>query len=170
MAARSCGCSRCRITSEAVRTFGVTVIGAARVSSTSPSPPSRARREGWGTPALSVVGKRTPPCPPRRRGGRSKPRSIAILPLLRAAALGLAACCAPPLHPAAAQDTPFVPDEWKYGRRQDGSTLQYCLDIRDPDLPVARRIGKAIADALLLTPRPHEIGQNSIGEDIDNNI
>jgi polar amino acid transport system substrate-binding protein len=96
-----------------------------------------------------------------------KPCSHAILPFLRAAAIGAAACCAP-LHPAAAQDTPFVPDEWKYGRRQDGSTLQYCLDVRDPDLPVARRIGKAIADALLLTPKPHEIGQNAIGEDIDN--
>jgi polar amino acid transport system substrate-binding protein len=87
--------------------------------------------------------------------------------LLRAAAIGAAACCAS-LHPVAAQDTPFVPDEWKYGRRQDGSSLQYCLDVRDPDLPVARRIGKAIADALLLTPKPHEIGQNAIGEDIDN--
>jgi len=86
--------------------------------------------------------------------------------------LGVAAfttlACWAGLHAAFAQETPFVPDEWKYGRRQDGSTLQYCLDVRDPDLPVARRIGKAIAEALLLTPKPHEIGQNAIGEDIDN--
>jgi len=65
-------------------------------------------------------------------------------------------------------DTPFVPDAWKYGRRQNGSTLQYCLDARDPDLPVARKIGRAIAGALLLEPKPHEIGANTTGEDIDN--
>ncbi len=70
--------------------------------------------------------------------------------------------------PASAQDTPYVPDEWKYGRRQTGSTLQYCLDIRDPDLPVARKIGQAIAAALLLEGKPHELGQNSVGEDLDN--
>ena len=70
--------------------------------------------------------------------------------------------------PAFAQDTPYVPDEWKYGRRQAGSTLQYCLDIRDPDLPIARKIGQAIAQALLLEPKPHELGQNSVGEDLDN--
>ena len=69
---------------------------------------------------------------------------------------------------AVAQDTPYVPDEWKYGRRQSGSTLQYCLDTRDPDLPVARRIGQAIAGALLLEPKPHELGQISAGEDLDN--
>jgi polar amino acid transport system substrate-binding protein len=69
---------------------------------------------------------------------------------------------------AFAQDTPYVPEEWKYGRRQAGSTLQYCLDIRDPDLPIARKIGDAIAQALLLEPKPHELGQNSVGEDLDN--
>ena len=73
-----------------------------------------------------------------------------------------------PHGPAFAQDTPFVPDEWKFGRRQAGSTLQYCLDTRDPDLPVARKIGQAIAQALLLEPKPHEVGQNTVGEDIDN--
>src|SRR5258707_15075074 len=69
---------------------------------------------------------------------------------------------------AFAQDTPYVPEEWKYGRRQAGATLQYCLDIRDPDLPIARKIGHAIAAALLLEPKPHELGQNSVGEDLDN--
>jgi polar amino acid transport system substrate-binding protein len=71
-------------------------------------------------------------------------------------------------HHAHAQETPYVPDEWKYGRHQTGSTLQYCLDIRDPDLPVARKIGQAIAGALLLEPRPHELGQIASGEDLDN--
>ena len=69
---------------------------------------------------------------------------------------------------AHAQETPFVPDEWKYGRHQTGATLQYCLDTRDPDLPVARKIGQAIAEALLLAPHPHELGQIASGEDLDN--
>jgi polar amino acid transport system substrate-binding protein len=88
------------------------------------------------------------------------------------AAILVAAAAWLSLAPAAAQapsaETPFVPDEWKYGRRQEGSTLQYCLDARDPDLPVARKIGRAIAQALLLEPKPHEIGANTAGEDLDN--
>ena len=72
------------------------------------------------------------------------------------------------LAQAPGSDTPFVPDEWKYGRRQDNATLQYCLDARDPDLPVARKIGRAIAQALLLEPKPHEIGADTVGEDLDN--
>jgi len=79
----------------------------------------------------------------------------------------VAALC-PAVSAAVAQDTPYVPDEWKYGRRQAGSTLSYCLDSRDPDLPVARRIGQAIASALLLEGKPHEIGEISAGEDLDN--
>jgi polar amino acid transport system substrate-binding protein len=98
--------------------------------------------------------------------GRTR-NGIPALNRLGIAVVAALACCGG-FHAALAQETPFVPDEWKYGRRQDGSTLQYCLDVRDPDLPVARRIGKAIAEALLLTPKPHEIGQNVIGEDIDN--
>jgi len=88
-----------------------------------------------------------------------------IFPLLRAAAMGIAAIM---LYgrPASAQNTPFVPDE--YGRRQTGATLQYCLDVRDPDLPIARKIGQAIAQALLLEPKPREVGQDSVGEDLDN--
>jgi polar amino acid transport system substrate-binding protein len=63
--------------------------------------------------------------------------------------------------------TPFVQDEWKYGRRQDGATLHYCVDERDPDLPIARRIGAAIAGALLLEPKEHAVGEDWAGEDID---
>lgn len=48
--------------------------------------------------------------------------------------------CLLPLSAARAQ-TPFVPDDWKYGKRQESSTLHYCVDARDPDLPVARKIG-----------------------------
>ncbi len=89
--------------------------------------------------------------------------------LLRAVALILFTLVAITLHGLAfAQDTPYVPDEWKYGRRQTGATLQYCLDVRDPDLPVARKIGQAIAQALLLESKPIELGQNSVGEDLDN--
>jgi polar amino acid transport system substrate-binding protein len=68
--------------------------------------------------------------------------------------------------PAPAQ-TPYVQDEWKYGRRQDGATLHYCVDERDPDLPVAAKIGEAIAGALLLEPRQHAVGEDWAGEDID---
>jgi polar amino acid transport system substrate-binding protein len=69
--------------------------------------------------------------------------------------------------PSFAQNVPFVPDEWKFGRRQDSSTLNYCVDQRDPDFPVARKIGAAIAGALLLQPKEHVIGGNTVGEDID---
>jgi polar amino acid transport system substrate-binding protein len=69
---------------------------------------------------------------------------------------------------ALAQQTPFVPDEWKFGKRQDSSTLHFCIDARDPDFPIARKIGEAIAGALLLQPKEHVIGENVVGEDIDN--
>ena len=75
--------------------------------------------------------------------------------------------CLLPLSAARAQ-TPFVPDDWKYGKRQESSTLHYCVDARDPDLPVARKIGAAIATALLLQPREHVIGENVAGESLDN--
>ena len=76
------------------------------------------------------------------------------------------ACLGP--SAALAQDTPFVPDEYKFGKRQDGSALNYCVDERDPDLPIAREIGRAVAQALLLQPKEHPIGQNTAGEDLDN--
>ena len=63
--------------------------------------------------------------------------------------------------------TPFVQDEWKYGTRQDGATLHYCVDERDPDLPVAHKIGEAIAGALLLEPKEHAVGEDWSGEDIE---
>jgi polar amino acid transport system substrate-binding protein len=84
-----------------------------------------------------------------------------------AAVAALFAICIGPLA-ALAQDTPFVPDEWKFGKRQDGGALNYCVDERDPDLPIARDIGRTIAQALLLQPKEHPIGQNTVGEDLDN--
>jgi polar amino acid transport system substrate-binding protein len=107
-----------------------------------------------------------PPPAALSRGDLPPPGGGALVAALLSAALVAFTLLAPAM--AVAQDTPFVPDEWKFGRRQAGSTLQYCLDVRDPDLPVARRVGKAIADALLLEPKPHELGANSVGEDIDN--
>jgi polar amino acid transport system substrate-binding protein len=103
---------------------------------------------------VSILGGRSSPCPRTRGQG------------LCAAAAALALCTS--VITASAQDTPYVPDEWKYGRRQAGSTLQYCLDTRDPDLTIARKIGQAIAQALLLEGKPRELGQNSVGEDLDN--
>jgi polar amino acid transport system substrate-binding protein len=70
----------------------------------------------------------------------------------------------PTLAPA---QTPYVQDEWKYGTRQDGATLHYCVDERDPDLPVARKIGAAIAGALLLEPKEHTVGEDWSGEDLE---
>jgi polar amino acid transport system substrate-binding protein len=84
------------------------------------------------------------------------------VPRAAGALVALVAC----LAPAAAQ-TPYVQDEWKYGTRQDGATLHYCVDERDPDLPIARKIGEAIAGALLLEPKEHPIGGDWSGEDID---
>src|SRR5262252_1308508 len=63
-------------------------------------------------------------------------------------------------YSAFAQQLPFVPDDWKFGKRQDSNTLHYCVDARDPDLPVARKIGEAIAGALLLQPKEHAIGDS----------
>jgi polar amino acid transport system substrate-binding protein len=63
---------------------------------------------------------------------------------------------------------PYVPDDWKFGKRQEANTLHYCVDARDPDFPVARKIGEAIAAALLLQPKEHVMGENLVGEDLDN--
>jgi polar amino acid transport system substrate-binding protein len=115
---------------------------AARPPHPSSLPPKRGERERAGT------------------SGNVSPHLKIAVAITAVVTLG-AAC-------AHAQETPYVPDEWKYGRHQTGSTLQYCLDVRDPDLPVARKIGQAIAEALLLEPKPHELGQASVGDDLDN--
>ena len=55
------------------------------------------------------------------------------------------------------------------GGDKKAPTLHYCVDARDPDFPVARKIGAAIAGALLLQPKEHVIGgDNTVGEDLDN--
>lgn len=46
--------------------------------------------------------------------------------------------------------------------------MRYCLDGRDPDFKVARKIGAAIADALLLEGKETVIGEGLVGEDLDN--
>jgi polar amino acid transport system substrate-binding protein len=69
---------------------------------------------------------------------------------------------------SAAAQTPYVPDDWKFGKRLEANTLNYCVDARDPDFPVARKIGEAIAAALLLQAKEHVIGEDLVGEDIDN--
>jgi polar amino acid transport system substrate-binding protein len=89
---------------------------------------------------------------------RSYPKPIGSFVILLACLL---------LTSIASAQTPFVIDEWKFGRRQEASTLHYCVDARDPDLPVARKIGAAIASALLLQGKEHVIGENVVGESID---
>src|SRR3954469_19556437 len=78
----------------------------------------------------------------------------------------LAVCCV--MAGPALAHPPFVPDDWKFGKRQEPNTLHYCVDARDPDFPVARKIGAAIASALLLQAKEHVIGENLVTEDIDN--
>jgi polar amino acid transport system substrate-binding protein len=51
---------------------------------------------------------------------------------------------------ALAQGTPFVPDQEKFGRNEDKSTLRYCVDPRDPEWELAKEIGEDIVAALLL--------------------
>src|SRR5262249_34536801 len=143
-----------------------------------------ARRRGIDYPRVPAMKNRRAPrevVPHGRRWPMDRPRSRAMTPQGRTrrkrnagAALQIMAAAIMLfggftfLHAAVAQETPYVPDEAKFGRRQSGSTLQYCLDTRDPDLPVARRIGRAIAEALLLTPKPQEMGQVAVGDDLDN--
>jgi polar amino acid transport system substrate-binding protein len=72
----------------------------------------------------------------------------------------------------AQSSTPFVVDEWRFGTRETGATLSYCIDKRDPDWPVAQSIAAAIASALLLQAKEYLIGgdprtADMSGEDLD---
>jgi polar amino acid transport system substrate-binding protein len=69
----------------------------------------------------------------------------AVIGALLLAGLGL-------LGPAFAQDTPYVPDDWRYGRPEDRGTLRICVDPRDPEWKIAEEIAGEIAAALLLMP------------------
>ena len=40
--------------------------------------------------------------------------------------------CLLPVRAALAQ-TPFIPDDWKYGKRQESSTLHYCCLLYTSD-------------------------------------
>jgi polar amino acid transport system substrate-binding protein len=95
------------------------------------------------------------------RGQRQERRGRAIQ-----AAAAILACCA--FVGSATAQPPYVPDDWRFGKRQEANTLHYCLDARDPDFPVARKIGASIAGALLLQPKEHVVGENLAGEDLDN--
>ncbi len=78
-----------------------------------------------------------------------------------------AAFAALALSGAAAAQTPYVPDEWRYGRHASEGRLSYCIDKRDPDWPVASDIGAALAGALLLEPKPFVIEDSTVGDDIE---
>jgi polar amino acid transport system substrate-binding protein len=79
----------------------------------------------------------------------------------------LVAATLPVLAFGALAQRPAVPDEWRYGRRQDPSALRYCVDPRDPDFPVAQTIGEAIAGALLLEPKPHVVENSLVIQELD---
>jgi len=96
--------------------------------------------------------------PPLRDGGGSR----------------LAACCLLLclLTIPSRADTPFVVDDWRFGTRETNAALTYCVDERDPDWPVARKIAAAVAGALLLQPKEYLIGNDPrtadmSGEDLD---
>lgn len=69
--------------------------------------------------------------------------------------------------PAFAQGVPYVPNRQDYGRRADQYTLSYCIDPRDPAWRVDDAIAKAIADALLIEPKPTTIRDPRTQNDID---
>src|SRR5271157_1165730 len=69
-------------------------------------------------------------------------------------------------------DTPFVVDAWRFGTHETNSALRYCIDERDPDWPVARKIAAAVAGALLLQPKEYLTGDDPrntdmSGDDLD---
>jgi polar amino acid transport system substrate-binding protein len=77
--------------------------------------------------------------------------------------------CRPVPSPAA---TPFVVDSWRFGTHETNATLTYCIDARDPDSPIARRVAAAVAGALLLQAKEYVIGtdprtEDMSGEDLD---
>jgi polar amino acid transport system substrate-binding protein len=106
---------------------------------------------------------------PRTRWGgplRSRPPSLTRVSLLCAAML----LCFGGMPSYA--DTPFVVDEWRFGTRETKAALRYCIDERDPDWPVARKIAAAVASALLLQTKEYLIGDDPrstdmSGEDLD---
>jgi polar amino acid transport system substrate-binding protein len=72
----------------------------------------------------------------------------------------------------ASADTPFVVDQWRFGTHETNAVLRYCIDMRDPDWPVARRIASAVAGALLLQGDEYLMGEDPkttdmSGEDLD---
>ena len=102
------------------------------------------------------------------RGGALRSRPVASMRLMLLCAVQLL-CLS---HMPSQADTPFVVDEWRFGTRETNAVLRYCIDARDPDWPVARRIAAAVAAALLLQPKEHLIGDdprdaNMSGEDLD---
>jgi polar amino acid transport system substrate-binding protein len=100
----------------------------------------------------------------RSRGIRNELQYV----LLRRPTITLAFLVGYALLGSAAAQPPYIPDDWKFGKRLEANTLHYCVDARDPDFPVARKIGEAIAAALLLQPKEHVMGENLVGEDLDN--
>ncbi|HET6196304.1 MAG TPA: transporter substrate-binding domain-containing protein [Acetobacteraceae bacterium] len=72
----------------------------------------------------------------------------------------------------AAADTPFVVDQWRFGTHETNAALRYCIDRRDPDWTIARRVAASVAEALLLQGREYQIGADPkttdmSGEDLD---
>jgi len=67
------------------------------------------------------------------------------------AAVGAANSCV--MEGSGLAQPPFGPDDWKFASARRPNTRPLLVDARDPDFPVARKIGAAIAAAMLLQPR-----------------
>ncbi len=96
------------------------------------------------------------------RGGPSRRRPASFSRLLLSCAAVTSCLC----QTSSRAETPFVPDQWRFGTRETSSSLRYCIDERDPDWPVARKIAAAIAGALLLQPNEYLIGEDPRNTDI----
>src|SRR4051812_3716133 len=95
-------------------------------------PPSPHRGEGWdeGSSGLSPESRAPSPQPSPQWGEAAGIAGRLCLSSLLA--VTFVACF---WASTAQAQTPFVPDEWKFGKRQESNTLHYCVDGRDPDLP-----------------------------------
>ena len=102
------------------------------------------------------------------RGGELRSRLASFTRVLLLCAAVLFSPGRVPLY----ADTPFVVDPWRFGTRETNSALRYCIDERDPDWPVARKIAATVAGALLLQPKEYLTGDdprstNMSGDDLD---
>jgi len=84
----------------------------------------------------------------------------------RAAVLVLLAALGAGVAPA---QVPELPSQWFQQRTPtvDGDAISFCVDRRDPGHPADAAIAEALADALLVRPRLHEVPADVPEEDFE---